>query len=184
MLAALFGVDLGGREPKGGGVTFGKGGRAPKARAAGRQPPRRRADPQPSDPCPAHAKFVPLPAETNAPAPAPSGARYSRWDPGPGPGVGAGHGSDDDEDENEADNDDFAAVWDTDDETKGDETDDEETFEPDSLSVTESVSDVGSLDDRSRFESRGFLGSRSDARQGVPVYSGPQLCFDDEDDDD
>ena len=99
-------------------------------------------------------------------------------------GPGAGHGSDDEDDRrSETDNDDFAAVWDTDDETKGDETDDEETFEPDSLSVTESVSDVGSLDDRSRFESRGFLG-RSEARQGVPVYSGPQLCFDDEDDDD
>ena len=124
-----------------------------------------------------HAGFVPLPPETNVPRPAEAEGQQA-WQ------AYAESGAVKDDDVAE-----FKADWDEWDEMQEDGDASEPDFEPESLdpcivsaspgiedSLGSSVEDVPSF-----FLSRRRPSQGGTTAQGVPVYTGPQLCCEDED---
>lgn len=174
MLAAFFDIPA---APAGGAAAFGKEPKAKARAAAKRQASRKR----PSAPKPVEAStttmragFEPLPPEHQAPRPAEEGGQA--WQPLAGSGVTR----DDDIAE-------FRADWWEEDADVQEEADDasEPDFEPESLepcaTETATLDSVAAspMDDDLRF----FFAKRS--RSVVPseaaVYTGPQLCYEDDD---
>jgi len=182
MLSAFF--DIQSKDDRaGGGQVFGKsrsraahkGGKAPRS-AAGNP------DPRPREPGTTHmhAKFVPLPAETNVPKPAEAGGQA--WQALTGSGVVR----DDDVAEFKPEWDDDCTMWD-DDEAREDMPDDvsEPDFEPESLDMDPGTADLdmsSSLEEDRSVAS--FFARRTKfcaKHEAAPVYSGPLLRLEDDD---
>lgn len=168
MLAAYFDIpakDAG--EQPGRRADFGRAKGKAKGVCRARKPPR----PTESSATTVHAKFVPLPPERNIPQPAEEpGQAWQGLDPA-------------------TTRDDDVVAWDAwgEDEEDPAGSEDEEAsepdFEPESLELDESLgSSVEDIDVHAMFGMRA-RGGRS-IEQSVAVYSGPQLCFEDEDFDD
>lgn len=179
MLSAYLDI----RSSSGGGIPSGGGGI--KIRAASRKKVggggrkhKKQLEVQPSEACTTsvHAAFVPLPPETNVPRPAETGGRATwqvldgtlvddnadGWDAEAGPPTW---------EDDRVDEDDLVA---------GDDAS-EPDFEPDSLDPDVESSLSSSVDEISV---HAFLSGRRctkpHAHQATPVYSGPQLCCEDD----
>lgn len=148
---------------------FGKAGKA----KAGR--PKRAPQPTEAATTSVHAKFEPLPAEKNVP-------RAAELPGQPWQALSGTDAKDDDFAEFKPDDD---GMWDE--EEKGEEDADdmsEPDFEPDSLDpIATSVGgeSYSSLDDAPIAAFFRRRRSQSFGQQPVPVYSGPQLCCEDDD---
>lgn len=169
MLTAYFDIPAAAGAPS---AEFGKkGAKPPKAK----KPPRTPKPPRPTEAHTSgsalHAQFVPLPPETNAPKPA-EAAGQQAW-----------HAL---QPEAAADDDVAAAAWDEEptvweeDEYEEDEVSEPDfevdSLEPSTVAVDESLS--SSLDEPLVFHGRTFRPKKSSA---VAVYSGPRLCYEDDD---
>lgn len=176
MLSAFFDIQPASTSPK----AFGK---KPSAAAAKHRPPKKKqqppqpaAEPEGTEPGTTHihAGFVPLPPETNVPkASEPEGQAWQAY-------AESGAVKDDDVAEFKAD----WEEWDGDDEMAEEAEGSEPDFEPESLdpiSASPGIEDSlgSSVEDVPFFLSR--RKSYGAAAQGVPVYTGPQLCCEDED---
>jgi len=197
MLTSYFDIKT---EPKADAQPFGRrskqqqqpsGRRA--ATAAGRKKQSAKSAKPAKDPRPTeaattsvHARFVPLPPETNVPRPAETPTQA--WQALGGSGVVR----DDDfaEWQDDQPDDDQQAGWDEDAQDELDELS-EPDFEPESLDplvdggMMELESSLSSsVGDDDRAVHAFFRRHRACAPQSTPVYSGPQLCCEDDDFDD
>lgn len=160
-------------EPRGGAAaSFGKARRT----KAGAAPRGRARPPKPTEAATTslHAKFEPLPPEKNVPRPAEQ----------PGQAWQGLHGTaakDDDVALFRADDEEDMWAAEQDDELEAQEDADdvsEPDFEPDSLDLSAADSVSSSMDEAPfLLLGRKALGNK----QAVPVYSGPQLCCEDDD---
>lgn len=169
MLSAFFDIQT--TAPK---KEFGRKTAANKKKKAA--PPQPSAEPEGTEAATTHihAGFVPLPPETNVPKPAEAdGQAWQAY-------AESGEVKDDDVAV-------FKADWDLEwEETNEDAEGSEPDFEPESLdpciSTSPGIEDSlgSSVDDTPFFLTR-RRSSHAAAAQGVPVYTGPQLCCEDED---
>ncbi len=175
MLSAFFDIQVAKQGQRQHRPAFGKLGKS----KPGTKPPPAKHEPRPSEACTLHARFVPLPHEKNAPKPAEVDTQ--QW----GALSGSGVTREDDVAEFKPDWDEEpAGAWDEEEEM--DEMS-EPDFEPESmdpLAVAADADSVSSSLEDERSLQLFFRKARPRCQDHAPVYSGPQLCCEDDDFDD
>lgn len=176
MLAAYFDLKMAGGSVADEGKQFGRQTKTTtKKKTAAATTKRSKSSSTTKHPKPAsdsmmtsHAKFQPLPAEKRVPRPAEEPGQA--WQALEGSGV-------------QRDDDVAAVEWWGEDEEAADEDDDDvsvdfefDSLDPTTAMVSESLS--SSVDDAAPI----FFSRRSRLQQPAAVYTGPQLCFDDDED--